>query len=65
MYFLYYFRLNLKFMFCNIHRTAVNKVLNDKEMLEKKYDITINVLVEGKFFLQKLIFYSWKILCII
>jgi len=31
------------------HRAAMNKMLNDKEMLERKYEFTINVLVEGKF----------------
>jgi len=35
-------------MFCDIYRAAMNKMLNDKEILEKKYEFTINILIEGK-----------------
>jgi len=36
-------------MFYNIYRASVNKMLNDKEMLERQYGFTINVIVEGEF----------------
>ena len=38
-------------MFSNIHRAAMQKMLNDKEMLERKHEFTINIFVEGKFLL--------------
>jgi len=35
-------------MFYNIHRAAMNKMLKDKEMLERKHEFTINIVIDGK-----------------
>jgi len=40
--------LGFKLMFYYIYRASVNKMLDDKEMLERKYGFTINVIVESE-----------------